>query len=248
MATSTPTTLRPASAVRTIGILGGTGPAGRGMALRLAAAGYEILVGSRQEPRAAEVAEDLQATWPERALAVRGVANDTASDAHLVIMAAPWAGVLSLAPTVEAALRDKTVVSMANALTRVGKNFLPITMSRGSVAGELQALLPHSNVVGAFHHLPAKALSDLDRQLGCEVLICGDDTAARTDVVTLVERIEGLRPIHAGTLASAGAIEAMTAVLIQINVNYKTHSMLRLVGDFESPRAAVGASARSGDA
>lgn len=134
MATSTPTTHRPASAVRPIGILGGTGPAGRGMALRLAAAGYEVLVGSREERRAAEVAADLQATWPERTLAVRGVANDTAGDGHLVIMAAPWAGVLGLAPTVEAALREKTVVSMANALTRVGKNFVPITMSQGSVA------------------------------------------------------------------------------------------------------------------
>lgn len=233
MPPSASTTPTPVVTLPTIGVVGGTGPAGRGLSLRLAAAGYQVLVGSREQRRAAEVVNELKNAWPERTLALCGVGNGDAADADLVVMAAPWEAVLSLAVTLKQALDGKTVVTMANALARFGGTFSPVTLPRGSVAGELQGLLPQSDVVGAFHHLPAKALSDLDRRLGAEVLVCGDDAASRTDVLKLVSHIAGLRGIDAGTLSSAGAIEAMTAVLIHINVTYKTHSMLRLVGNFD---------------
>lgn len=219
------------SAVSTIGLVGGTGPAGQGLALRLAAAGYDIRVGSRSETRAMELIGELQDAWPNRPLLLRGVANESAAEADVVVMAAPWSGALSMAPALASRLHGKTVISMANALTRAGSNFLPLTMPRGSVAMELQALLPSSRVVGAFHHLPAAQLADLDHSLDCDVLVFGDDCDARTDVMALVARIGGLRAVDVGTLASAGAVEALTAVLIQVNRRYRTHSMLRVVGD-----------------
>jgi NADPH-dependent F420 reductase len=216
----------------TIGVVGGTGPAGRGLVLRLAAAGYEVLLGSREEERGRQVVEELLNDWPESAGQLTGTDNETAADADLVVMAAPWEGVLSLTQQLADRLEGKTVVSMANALTRVGRTFMPLTLPRGSVAAELQARLPNSRIVGAFHHLPAREFADLSQQLDCDVLIYGDNAEARHDVATLVDRIKGLRSIHVGTLASAGTVEALTAVLIQVNVTYKTHSMLRLVGDF----------------
>lgn len=215
-----------------VGLIGGTGPAGRGVALRLAAAGISVRIGSREASRASEVVDDVLGAWPDRELDLAGVANEDACDAEVVVMAAPWEPALQLAAGFADALADKVVISMANALARVDGNFLPLTMPRGSVCEELQARLPRSEVVGAFHHLPAKRLGQLDHELGCEVLVCGGADDARTTVIELVDRVDGLRGIDAGTLDSAGAIEAMTAVLVQVNVRYRTHSMLRLVGDF----------------
>lgn len=216
----------------TVGLLGGTGPAGRGVALRLAAAGLPVLIGSREEDRAQGIVDDLLEAWPDRGLDLRGVANEDGCAADVVVMAAPWEPALTLAARFADRLAGKVVISMANALARVDGNFLPLTMPRGSVCEEVQARLPRSQVVGAFHHLPARHLQDLDHELGAEVLVCGGEVAARDTVIGLTNRIEGLRALDAGTLDSAGAIEAMTAVLVQVNVRYRTHSMLRLVGSF----------------
>lgn len=218
---------------RTVGLLGGTGPAGRGVALRLAAAGLQVHIGSRDAERAQGKVDELLAAWPDRDLDLHGAANEDICDTDVVVMAAPWEPALQLAAALEDALAGRTVISMANALARVDGNFLPLTMPRGSVCEELQARLPRSQVVGAFHHLPAKHLQDLDHPLGAEVLVCGGDDAARTTVIDLVDAMDGLRGIDAGTMDSAGAIEALTAVLVQVNVRYRTHSMLRLVGRFD---------------
>ena len=218
---------------RTVGLIGGTGPAGRGVALRLAAAGMQVHIGSRDAERAQGIVDDLLAAWPDRGLDLHGAANEDVCATDVVVMAAPWEPALVLATALEDRLADATVVSMANALARVDGNFLPLTMPRGSVCEELQARLPRSQVVGAFHHLPAKHLQDLDHALGAEVLVCGGDHDARGGVIALVDAVAGLRGIDAGTLDSAGAIEALTAVLVQVNVRYRTHSMLRLVGSFD---------------
>jgi 8-hydroxy-5-deazaflavin:NADPH oxidoreductase len=227
--TGSPSTSGP----NTVGLLGGTGPAGRGVALRLAAAGHDVIIGSRDEVRGREIADEIGRDLPGSSGSVRGGDNREAAGAELVVMAAPWVAALGLSETFADRLEGKTVVSMVNALTRVGSTFMPLTQSRGSVAAELQARMPGSQVVGAFHHLPAQALADLGHPLACDILVFGDDDRARQGVMTLVERIAGLRAIDVGTLAAAGAVEAMTAVLIQVNVRYRTHSMVRLIGDFD---------------
>lgn len=227
--------------VRRIGIVGGTGDMGRGIAARLAALGHAVVLGSRDAGRAVEAADEVRDAWPDRRLDVTGAANEAVVDADLVVMAAPWQGVLAVGAAHADALAGRTVVSVANALVRAGGAFLPLTMPRGSVAAELQAVAPGARVVGALHHLPAGPLADLDHELACDVLVCGEHVPARAEVAALVDAVPGLRAVDAGGLAAAGAIEAMTAVLVGVNVGYRTHSTLRLGGSLDRPSVAFAA-------
>lgn len=217
-----------------IGVLGGTGPMGRGLALRLAAAGIDVAIGSRDAERAHAVVVELGESWPDVASHLRGVANaDAATAGGVVLMAAPWAPGLALVESLAAELADRVVVSVANALTKAGGAFLPLTMPRGSVAAEVAARLPASRVTGAFHHLPAGPLAALDERVEADVLVVGDDADARATTLDLVDVIEGLRGVDAGGLHAAGPVEALTAVLVGINVGYRTHSTVSLGGDLD---------------
>jgi NADPH-dependent F420 reductase len=223
----------------TIGMLGGTGPMGRGLALRLAAAGVDVVVGSRDDARAAAVVAELGEQHPRIADRLSGAANaDAATAGDVVVLAAPWEPAINLAASLADRLEDRTVVCVANALTRAGGAFLPLTMPRGSVTAEVQARLPASRVTGAFHHLPAGPLADLDRALDADVLVVGDDAGGRAATLDLVDAIEGLRGIDAGGLGAAGPVEAMTAVLVGINVGYRTHTAIRLTGGLDKPGPA----------
>ena len=127
-------------------------------------------------------------------------------------------------------LAGKVVISMANALAKVGTEFQPLVPPRGSVAASVAALVPDSLVAAAFHHLPAKELADLDHPIESDVLICSDHAHA-TDVTSqLVRLIPGLRPLDSGTLSNAAPIEAFAAVLLQLNIKYKTRAAVRLTG------------------
>jgi NADPH-dependent F420 reductase len=119
---------------------------------------------------------------------------------------------------------------VANALVRQGRELHALTPPRGSIAASVQAALPEARVAAAFQHLPAASLAALDRRVEADVLVCADDPAAAADAAALVERIDGLRAVHAGRLASAAAIEAFTAVLVTVNIRYKAHTTLRLGG------------------
>ncbi len=101
---------------------------------------------------------------------------------------------------------------------------------RGSVAGHVQAALPHSRVVAAFHHLPARELGGLDHDIDSDVLICSDDEKATEAVSDIVRKMPGCRPLDAGQLSNATAIEAFTAVLLQLNVRYHTRVAPKLTG------------------
>jgi hypothetical protein len=213
-----------------IGILGGTGPAGRGLAVRLAAAGDEVVIGSRDADRAASVAADLVGTWPDRALAITGVSNEDCAAADLVVMATPWDGAVATVKPLADDLAGKVVVSMANALVKEGREFLALMPPRGSVAATLQAVLPRSLVSASFHHLPASEMEKLSTPLVADVLVCSDHPGASEATVALVDRIEGLRGIDAGSLSQAAAIEAFTAVLITVNIRHKVHAAVQLSG------------------
>jgi 8-hydroxy-5-deazaflavin:NADPH oxidoreductase len=213
-----------------VGILGGTGPAGRGVAVRLAEVGVEVTIGSRDAERAAGVVSELLGRWPGRDLAIAGGDNARAAAADLVVVATPWD---SCIPTVRA-LRDplagKVVVSMANALQKEGREMLALVPPRGSVAAAVQAALPDSPVAAAFHHLPASEMENLESGLEADVLVCSDHPQATAATLELVERMRGLRPLDAGSLNQAAAIEAFTAVCITLNIRHKVHSTLRLAG------------------
>jgi NADPH-dependent F420 reductase len=205
-----------------IGILGGTGPAGGALAVRLASVGFETVVGSRSKYRAMESVDGLKSQWPERSLDIVAGDNHDAADADLIVIATPWDGAAQTAQSVESALRGKIVISMANALTRIGKEFQPLVPPRGSVAASVQAVLPRSHVAAALHHVPAKELGDLDHPIESDVLICSDFPDAITATSDLVAKIPNMRPLDCGELSLATPIESFTAVLLQLNVRYKT--------------------------
>ncbi len=222
-----------------IGILGGTGPAGSGLAARLASIGYEVVIGSRSKYRAMEARDGLVEQWPELADLLQYGDNPAAAACDLIVMATPWDSAATTAQEHEEALRGKVVVSMANALVRVGHEFQPLVPPRGSVAAHVQAAVPECHVVAAFHHLPAKELGHLGEPIDSDVLICGDDPSAVATVSEIVAKIPGCRPLDAGELSNATAIEAFTAVLLQLNVRYKTRVAPKLTGIRRDPRAVA---------
>lgn len=213
-----------------VGILGGTGPAGRGLAARLASVGLGVVIGSRSKERAQEACTTILDRWPGMELSLAPADNVAAAGAELVVIATPWEAAAATAASVGPQLEGKVVVSMANALTRMGDEFEPLVPPRGSVAAHVQTAVPHSLVAAAFHHLPAKALSQLDRPMEGDVLICSDHPGAYEATARLVDLIPGLRPLNAGSLSNAAPIEAITAVLLQLNVRYKTRAALQLTG------------------
>lgn len=212
-----------------VGILGGSGPAGRGLGARLAAGGIEVVLGFRDRDRAESAAASVLAGSPGRRLPVVGGTNEDAAGQPLVVLATPWDGAVATVRRIESLL-GKVVVSMVHAITRVGGEFQALVPVRGSMAATVQAALTKSSVSAAFHHLSAGAIDDLDECLDADVLVCADDPAAAEPTVELIESIDGLRGVIAGLLASANAVEAITAVLLNVNVRYKAHVAIRLAG------------------
>ncbi len=203
---------------------------GRGLAARLAAAGTEVVIGSRQDERATATAGAILEAWPGRGLRVTGALNEETADTDIVVLAPPWDAAVPTARQLEGRLRGKVVVSVANALVRQGREMHALVPPRGSLASGVQAALPASAVAAAGHHLPADTLADLDARLEADVLVCADDAEAKSATMALFTAIEGLRALDAGSLASASAVEAFTAVLVTLNMRYKGHATLRLRG------------------
>jgi len=211
-----------------IGILGGTGDQGRGLARRFALAGHPVIIGSRSRERA-------QAAALQIGHDVRGLANrDAAREASVVIAAVPWEGHGDLLSGLAAELAGKIVVDCVNPLgfDQRGAYALPVAEggpAEGSAAQQAAALLPGSRVVAAFHHVSAVLLLDPEVDtIDLDVLVLGDDREATDLVQALAARIPGVRGIYAGRLRNCGQIEALTANLVSINRRYKAHAGLRV--------------------
>ncbi len=214
----------------TIGVLGGTGPAGTALAARLASVGLQVLVGSRSKYRSMEAVDGVLERWPDLNLDMRACDNADAAQADLIIIATPWKAAAITARSVSEHLDGKIVVTMANALDRVGDEFVPLIPPRGSVAAHVQAVIPNARVAAAFQHVPAKELGHLDRPIDSDVLICSDSRAAAAELSKVVNLIPNFRALDCGELSNATAIEAFTAVLLQLNVRYRTRVALHLHG------------------
>jgi len=223
-----------------IGVIGGSGPAGSSLAARLASVGYESVIGSRSKYRAMEARDVFVEKHPELDALLGYGDNLAAAHCDIVVVATPWDSAATIAQDFQQHLRGKIVVSMANALIRVGKEFQPLVPPRGSVAAHVQAAVPDSHVVAAFHHLPATELGHIGDPIESDVLICGDDSESVSTISEIVSNIPGCRPLDAGELSNAMAIEAFTAVLLQLNVRYKTRVAPQLWGINVDPRT-VGA-------
>lgn len=212
----------------TLGFLGGTGPLGRGLAMRFAQAGHRVLIGSRDEERARQAARRVAEV--AGATAVEGADNHRAcADADIVFVTVPYG---AQRPTLEAAadaIGDKLVVNCVNALAFDGDGPHPAPVGSGSSAQECQELLPAATVASAFHHVPAPRLMDAET-VPVDVLVCADDPGARARVAALAGEIPGLTGVEAGPLRLSGAVEDMTAVLLWVNRRYKAHTGLRIEG------------------
>jgi len=211
-----------------IGILGGTGDQGRGLARRFALAGHQVIIGSRSPERAAAAAQEI-------GHGVQGQANaDAARGASVVIAAVPWEGHGDLLTRLAAELAGKIVVDCVNPLgfDQRGAYALPVAEggpAEGSAAEQAAALLPGSRVVAAFHHVSAILLLDPEVDtIDLDVMVLGDDREATDLVQALAARIPGVRGIYAGRLRNCGQIEALTANLVSINRRYKAHAGLRV--------------------
>ena len=211
----------------TVGILGGTGPAGQGVAIRLATVGFDVVLGSRDADRAGSIAVQLVPGGDGK---VRGASNEDAAKCELIVVATPWDSAVATVSALRESLAGKIVVSMVNALAREGRELVPLYPPRGSMAAQIDFALPDSKVVGAFHHLPASQMVKLDSDLDADVIVFGDDGEARESVALMVEAMPGLHAVIAGSMSLASAVEAFTAVCISINIRHKAHSYVKLAG------------------
>jgi hypothetical protein len=214
-----------------IGVLGATGPAGRGIAARLASVGHDVIAGSRDPTRSAKTVASLRERWGDRVGGLRSGSNDDAAAAReLVIVATTWEAAVDTAAAHAPALADKVVVCMANGLEKVGDEFRAVLPDEGSLAQALQAAARDARVVAAFQHIPAKSFAELDETLRSDVIVCADDDDARAVVIALVESIPELRAFDGGSLANAIGIEAFAALLLSVNLRHRGKGTLQLTG------------------
>ena len=212
-----------------LGFLGGTGPEGMGLALRLGLAGEPVFIGSRDAARAAAAAESLRGQGVTAE--VRGGLNQEAADqADTVVIAVPFEAQREVLESVRDSLRGKTVVDTAVALARSGGRFDLMSVEEGSAALQAQALLPESNVVAAFQTISAQDLLDTSHSVEGDVIVCADDDAAKALVMSLVEKIPALRAVDGGGLAGSRYVEGITPLLLNVNRRYRARTAVRILG------------------
>jgi 8-hydroxy-5-deazaflavin:NADPH oxidoreductase len=212
-----------------VGIIGGTGPQGRGLAYRFARAGLRVLIGSRSTERGRQAAEELSAL-PGVTQSAEGGDNAFACGADVVVIAVPWEGhaatVAELAPLLTG---GKIVVDCVNPLGFDKQGPFALPVPEGSAAEQAAMLLPEARVCAAFHHVSAALLTDPEvERIDLDVLVLGDDRAAAEQVQAIADRVAGMRGVFAGRLRNAGQVEALTANLIAINKRYKVHAGVRV--------------------
>jgi NADPH-dependent F420 reductase len=205
----------------TIGILGGTGDQGKGLARRFALAGHKVIIGSRNAERAQQAADEI---------GVRGAENTvTATESDIVIVAVPWDGHKATVESLKSELAGKIVVDCVNPMGFDKQGAFALPVEEGSAAQQAAAILTESRVVAAFHHVSAVLLLDPEvAEIDLDVLVLGEDREATDTVQALASRIPGVRGIYGGRLRNAHQIEAFTANLISINRRYKAHAGIRL--------------------
>jgi 8-hydroxy-5-deazaflavin:NADPH oxidoreductase len=212
-----------------IAILGGTGDEGLGLAMRLAKAGEEVIIGSRSAERALEAAHTVRETVPFGH--VTGMANDAAADAaEVVIVSVPYSGQRDTLTALAPLLAGKIVISVVVPLQFGKGGPRPVRVAEGSAAEEARAVLPESRIASAFHNLSATKLMEVDTSLDCDVVVCADDTEAKRVTIELAEKLEGVRALDGGPLAYSSCVEDLTALILAMNRRYKAHASIKFTG------------------
>ena len=221
------------SAPSPVPIIGATGALGFGLALRLAAGGVPIVIGSRRPEAASEAAGKLRGLVPEAQ--VEGVHNAAAAGrGPIVVLSVPFRAQSENLTNLKQALAPGQIlvdatVPLAAAVS--GRATRLLGVPQGSAAEQAQEMVPEGvRVVSALHTVSAAKLADLGRNLDEDVLLAGDDAEAKREVAALIRHIPGLRPIDGGPLEAARLIEGLTPLLISVNSRYKTHAGVKLTG------------------
>jgi 8-hydroxy-5-deazaflavin:NADPH oxidoreductase len=214
----------------TVGVLGGTGNQGKGLALRWARAGISVIIGSRAADRAETAAAELRETTGVEH--VRGLDNQgCAAESDVVVAAVPWESHADTLKGLVEPLKGKIVVDLVNPIGFDKKGSYPLPVEEGSAAQQAEQLLPESRVTAAFHNVSAVLLSDLELdEVETDTLVLGDDREATDVVRALADAIPGMRGVYGGRLRNAYQVEVLTANLIAINRRYKTHAGIRVTG------------------
>ncbi len=213
-----------------LAFVGGTGPEGLGIAMRMARAGHEVMIGSRSQERGEEGAAKVIAAVPG-ALATGGDNAFCVRDAEVVFLTFPYSG---QQPTLEAlgnALDGKIVCNVAAPLEFVqGVGAVALNVEGKSALQEAAAQVPNARLVSAFQNMSAEKLMELDHAIDCDVLVCGKDADAKQVVIGLANQVEGVRGIDGGGASQSRYVEMLTSLLINLNRKYKTQTSIRIVG------------------
>jgi len=212
-----------------LAFIGGTGPEGLGLAARFAAAGHEIVIGSRSPERAQQAVERIRARVPEARVA--GMVNEEAvRRGDIVFVTIPFVGHRDTLNALAPAIGAKIVVDVVSPISFEGGRIAAIAVPEGSAAEQAQALLPQAQVVAGFHHLDASRLMRVEQPVEGDVLVCADHQGAKETVMALAEEIEGVRALDGGPLANSRYLEEFTVLLLNLNKTYKAHSSLKISG------------------
>src|SRR5437588_3997104 len=220
---------------RSIAILGGTGPAGTGLALRLARAGETLIIGSRDAARARDIASKIKEQSGASAQ-VSGAENSEACAAtDLLLLTVPFEAQANLLKQLKPAMRSGSVLIDATvplAASVGGRASRTIGVWQGSAAQQTAELVPKGvSVVAAFHNVSADVLnSDKNEDVDCDVIVCSDDPNATQVAMELAAKIERVRAIDGGKLENARIVEQITALLIGLNIRHKGHGGIRITG------------------
>lgn len=208
-----------------IALLGGTGDIAEGLVLRWSKVGHEIFIGSRSDEKAKGIASDYIEKLKELGVEpkIQGMPNpEAAKEAEVIIISIPPEYAASTISQVGDNITDQIVVTPVVSMKKEGKAFLYNPPPQGSSAFEIkEALPPTAKLVSAYHNLPAKELSEIDKDLDYDVVICGDDDDAKEVVKKLTEEMPNLRVLDAGPLEVSSMIEAMTPLIVNLNIRYK---------------------------
>jgi NADPH-dependent F420 reductase len=221
-----------------IAIIGGTGDQGKGLALRWARVGFDIVVGSRAAERASDAAKEMSGILAKAGApnAILNGAHNTeaAANASLVVLTVPFAAQIATLKEIRDKLQPGTIlidVTVPLEPAVGGKPTRMLGVWAGSAAEQCKEQVPDTvQVVSAFHNVGAEALADLSHEVECDVIVCGDKKDAKEMVRPLVTAIPGCRYVDGGVLANSRTVEAITALLIGVNIRYKTHSGIRITG------------------
>ena len=205
----------------TITIIGGTGPQGRGLALRLALSGIKVIIGSRDRLRAEEVSKELNQLLPENKNLIQGLDNSQAisiSD-EFVILSVPWEGHNSTLNSIKDELKGKILIDIVVPLDRNDPKKVEMPIEGSATEAAQKILGEQIPVIGALHNVSAHILNNLECKINCDILVCGNNLEARLKVIELIKNGLQIEAYNAGDIKSARCIEAITPILIRINVS-----------------------------